>query len=85
MKLTDEQILGWIAEVCGGADALDPSVDLLDSGLLDSLAFITLLDRLEDAGVCLQPTRVDKSAFRSARSIVRLVRETQERTNGRQC
>lgn len=51
----------------------DPDYDLIESGALDSLAFIELFSRLEDEGIELQPTRIDRSELRTPASIVRLI------------
>lgn len=51
----------------------DPDYDLIESGALDSLAFIELFSRLEDEGIELQPTRIDRSEFRTPASIARLI------------
>lgn len=51
----------------------DPDYDLIESGALDSLAFIELFSRLEDEGIELQPTRIDRSELRTAASIARLI------------
>ena len=68
----ENQVRRLLAEACGSAAALREGVDLLESGLLDSLAFITLLDGLEDMGVEIQPTQVGREAFRTAVGIVEL-------------
>lgn len=51
----------------------DPDYDLIESGALDSLAFIELFSRLEDEGIELQPTRIDRSELRAPASIARLI------------
>lgn len=51
----------------------DPDYDLIESGALDSLAFIELFSRLEDEGIELQPTRIDRSELRTPASIERLI------------
>lgn len=51
----------------------DPDYDLIESGALDSLAFIELFSRLEDDGIELQPTRIDRSELRTPASIARLI------------
>ena len=51
----------------------DPDYDLIESGALDSLAFIELFSRLEDEGIELQPTRIDRSELRTTASIARLI------------
>ena len=44
------------------------------TGLLDSLAFITLLEGLEDLGITLQPTQIDRACFRTPEGILALAR-----------
>lgn len=51
----------------------DPDYDLIESGALDSLAFIELFSRLEDEGIELQPTRIDRSELRTPAGIARLI------------
>ena len=43
----------------------DKEIDLVESGLLDSYAFIELFSRLEDMGINIQPTRIDRNKLRS--------------------
>lgn len=56
-------------EVCGDEAVWDPDFDLLESGVLDSLAMIELFSRLEDEGIELQPTRINRELLRMPRSI----------------
>ena len=51
--------------ICEDERAGDPSVDLIDSGILDSYAFIEFFSRLEDLGVEVQPTRIDRDILRN--------------------
>ena len=46
-----------------------------DSELLDSLGFISLLDGLEDIGISIQPTQVDRNEFRTLDGIFKSVQE----------
>ena len=62
-------------EICEDKAVYDEGVDLIESGLLDSLAVIELFEALEDAGIELQPTRIDRNCLRSAEGIERLIRE----------
>lgn len=62
-------------EICEDDGVYDPNVDLIESGLLDSFAFIELFARLEEAGIELQPTRIDRSKLRTAEGIESLIRE----------
>ena len=75
MQLTDDMILSLIANACGTPRALEEGMDLIESGLMDSLARITLFEGLEDLGVELSPTRLSSDALRSARSILAAVHE----------
>ena len=62
-------------EIIGDKAVLDPSCELLDSGLLDSLALMELVDRLEDEGVTLHPTQIDRERLRTPTQIAALVEE----------
>ena len=73
----DEMIRNLLVRVCGTEDALDESIDLIDSGILDFLAFIELLTELDFEGISIQPTQVDRNRFRSVNSIIELVKEYQ--------
>ena len=73
----DEMIRNLLVRVCGTEVALDESIDLIDSGILDSLAFIELLTELDFEGISIQPTQVDRNRFRSVNSIIELVKEYQ--------
>ena len=73
MQLTDDMILSLIANACGTPRALEEGVDLIESGLMDSLARITLFEGLEDLGVELPPTQLAPDALRSAPAILAAV------------
>lgn len=62
-------------EICEDENVYNPDYDLFESGLLDSFAFIQLFARLEDCGVCIQPTRIDRNRLRTPRGIEELVKE----------
>ena len=64
-----------LREVCGDDRAGDDGVDLIETGLLDSYAFIELFARLEEEGCDLQPTRIDRSRLRTPETIEGLLRE----------
>ena len=49
----------------------DKNIDLVESGLLDSYAFIELFSRLED----IQPTRIDRNKLRSIEGIEEIIKE----------
>ena len=62
-------------ELCEDSEVYRPDVDLIESGLLDSLALIELFDRLEDEGISIQMTRIDRAKLRTVRGIEELVEE----------
>lgn len=62
-------------EICGDEHVYDPEYDLIESGLLDSLAMIELFSALEDEGVVLQPTRIDRNRLRTSKELQKLVDE----------
>ncbi|MBQ2724640.1 MAG: D-alanine--poly(phosphoribitol) ligase subunit 2 [Clostridia bacterium] len=62
-------------EICGNEAVYDPDCELLESGLLDSLALIELVSRLEDEGVVIHLTRIDRQLLKTPRSIAKLVSE----------
>lgn len=71
----EDSVRALLVQVCGTQRVLLPGTDLLAEELLDSLAFIELLEGLEDLGIILQPTCIPKDRFRTVDSILALVRE----------
>lgn len=63
------QVEELLVRVCGSRQVLQPGVDLVESGLLDSLGLIDLFDELNLMGVELQPTQVTNDDLRSVDSI----------------
>lgn len=64
-----------------GADELfdDESIDLIDSGIMDSFTYGELLYALEDEfGIEIQPTQVEVDVWRSVERIALLVDEMTE-------
>ncbi|MBO4766401.1 MAG: D-alanine--poly(phosphoribitol) ligase subunit 2 [Lachnospiraceae bacterium] len=62
-------------EVCGDRAVYEDGIDLIDSGLLDSLALIELFNALEDEGIELQPTRIARNLLRTPAGIETLIGE----------
>ena len=62
-------------EIIGDEAVLDPDCELLESGLLDSLALIELVNLLEEEGVTLHLTRIDRQRLKTTGSITELVKE----------
>ena len=63
-------------EICADERVYSDDADLFETGLLDSFAFIELFGRLEDKGVLLQPTRINRELLRTPAGITRLVRDS---------
>lgn len=64
-----------LAQVCGESQILqNPEIELIETGLLDSLALIELLEALEDQfGLELSPSRIDPIVWHKAETIAKLV------------
>ena len=60
-------------EICEDERVLQSDFDLVESGVLDSFTFIELFSVLEDYGITLQPTRIDRNCFRTPKDIQKLV------------
>ena len=71
-KELEQAVKKLLVEACSSRRVLEPGIDLLESGLLDSLGLITLL------GIEIQPTQVDRSCFRSVEGILQLCRTAKE-------
>jgi len=61
-------------EICEDENVFNPDFDLIENDVLDSFAFIELFVRLEDFGIEIQPTRIDRNLLRTPRSIEKLVK-----------
>ncbi len=72
----EDRIINIISDVCDSETIRnDIKIDLIESGLLDSLAFITLLSRLEDEfDIEIQPTQIEPNTWRSVEDIIELVK-----------
>lgn len=72
----EDKVIDIIAEICENEiikDNLD--IDLIENEILDSLAFITLISRLdEEFDIEIQPTQVKPDTWRSINSIIELVK-----------
>jgi aryl carrier-like protein len=64
-----------LLELCEDERVCEPGIDLIESGLLDSYAMIELFSRLEEEGIPLQPTRIDRNLLRTPEGIRRLIDE----------
>ena len=66
-------------EICEDEGVYKEDIDLVESGLLDSYAFIELFSKLEDFGIVIQPTRIDRSQLRTVKGIEKLVNDYLEK------
>ena len=71
----EDKIIDIIVEICEDESIRDNlEIDLIENELLDSLAFITLLSRLEEEfDIEIQPTQISGDTWRSVKSIIELV------------
>ena len=65
-------------EICEDEKVYDKNIDLIDSGLLDSYSMIILFSKLEDLGITIYPTRIDRDLLRSVDGIKKLIEEAQK-------
>ncbi len=70
----EQKIVDILTEVTQNTIIKDnPEIDLLENDILDSLAFITLIERLEEEfNIEIQPTKVKPDNWRTAKSITKL-------------
>lgn len=62
-------------KICEDKNVYNPDFDLIESEVFDSYAFIEFFSKLEDNGIIIQPTRIDRSLLRTPRTIEQLVKE----------
>lgn len=60
-------------EICESDLVYREDIDLIESGLLDSYAFIELFSRFEDHGIFIPITRIDRSKIRTVKGLEELV------------
>ena len=85
-KMMENKIIQIISEVCdSGLIKENKNIDLLENDLIDSLAFITLIQRLEEEfNVEIQPTQETPDAWRTVDSIIELVKRYQNEKKKRE-
>lgn len=64
-----------LCEICETDKVRDRNIDLIESGILDSYAIIELFTRLEDEGIELQITRIDRKLLHTVKGIETLISE----------
>lgn len=60
-------------DLCEDESVYDDSIDLIESGILDSFMLIELFSSLEDNGIILYPTRIDREKLRTVKGIEELI------------
>ena len=72
----ENKIINIIAEICENETIKDNlDIDLIENGILDSLALINLISRLEEEfDIEIQPTQVKPDTWRKINSIIELVK-----------
>ncbi len=81
MTNTKIDIPKLLYEICEDEGVYEKDIDLIESGLLDSYAFIELFSRLEDYGINIQPTRIDRSQLRTVKGIEKLINDYLEKNS----
>lgn len=74
--ITDKEIYDIIAECCG-TNEFDSDTELYSEGLLDSFAVISMLSQLEDRGIFLEPTQLERYALSTPKKIISAIRKYQ--------
>lgn len=78
MKKDTINIPKILYEICEDNRVYEEGIDLIESGLLDSYAFIELFSILEDYGIEIQPTRINRDKLRNIEGINQLINEYKE-------
>ena len=73
----EKKIISIICEICGSDEVRkNKNIDLLAEDVLDSMAFIVLVQRLEDEfDIEIQPTEEKPSTWRNVKNISEMVEE----------
>ena len=66
-------------EICEDEKVFDENTDHIESGILDSYGMMELLAALEDEGIEINITRIDRNLLRSVSGIEKLVSDSFER------
>lgn len=72
-------VCNLLYEICEDKNVFNKDYDLITSGLLDSYAFIELFTKLEDLGITIHPTRIDRNELRTPKSIESLINKYLEK------
>lgn len=62
-------------EICEDDAVYEDGIDLYQSGLLDSFAVMELFTALEDQGIVINATQIDRTRLHTVEGIIGLIRE----------
>lgn len=68
-----EEIAALLVQVCGTKRAAHPGINLLEEGLMDSLAVVEFFDELNLLGLEIQPTQISLQHLQNIDSICSLL------------
>ncbi|MDY6017431.1 MAG: phosphopantetheine-binding protein [Oscillospiraceae bacterium] len=70
----------FIKDVCDLDELPEDDLELIESEILDSLAVIELLSALEDEGIVIHLTQIDRGMLKTPASLQKLIDEAAEKT-----
>ena len=68
-----------LMEICEDERVLNDDQELIESGILDSYAYIMLFTKLDELGLEIQPTRLDKNLLKTPRGVQKLINSAQKK------
>lgn len=63
-------------EICEDERVFEPDIDLYESGIMDSYSTIELIARLEDEGIIIHLTRIDRELLHTVSGIEQIIEES---------
>lgn len=73
--MNEINIYDLLYSICENENVYNKNFDLIESGLLDSFAFIELFSKLENLGILIYPTRIDRNMLRTPGTLEELIKE----------
>ncbi len=67
-----------LLEICDDPRVEEPGINLVETGIMDSYAMIELFAFLEEEGIQLQPTRIDRTKLQTVEGIEELIKEAKK-------
>lgn len=68
-----------LMEICEDERVLNDDQELIESGILDSYAYIMLFTKLDELGLEIQPTRLDKNLLKTPAGVQKLINLAQKK------